>query len=94
MLIYSKYKTALYLNMDETFETELSIKTNAFRVNNLFKHSRRLIRSLLLLYFYIYSFQPFSMLLFRGTARYHLKLDSTILVIADTDCYDNYFRFD
>jgi len=94
MLIYSKYKTSTYLNLDDTFEIELSVKKNALRVNNLFKHSKRLIRSLLLLYFYIYSLFPFSVILFRGTARYHLKLDSTILVITDTDCYGNYFRFD
>lgn len=93
MLIYNKYKPLTYLNMDDVFEIELSIKINAFRVYNLFKHSRKLIRSLLLLYFFIFSFNPFSMILFRGTAKYHIKLESTILVIADTDCYENYFRF-
>lgn len=93
MLIFNKYKESSYLNLDDIFETSSTIKLNSFRVFSLFKHSKKLIRSLLLLHFYIYSLYPFCPVLFRGSARYHLKLDSLILVITNSDCYENYFRF-
>lgn len=93
MIIFNKYKPSAYLNLDDTFEFNLSLKLNSFRVLSLFKHSKKLIRSLLLLHFYIYSLYPFCPILFKGSARYHLKLNSCILVISDTDCYDSYFRY-
>lgn len=93
MLIFNKYKEPTYLNLNGIFETESTLKLNAYRIFSLFKHSKKLIRSLILLHFYIYSLYPFCPILFRNTARYHLKLDSSILVITGIDCYDNYFRF-
>lgn len=92
MIIFNKYKNPLYLNLDNVFDQNLSTEINAYRVLNLFKHSKKLIRSLLLLHYYIYVFYPFCPLLFKGSARYHLKLNSNILVLSDTDCYDSYFR--
>lgn len=93
MVIFNKYKNLSHLNLDEVFEIQIDTKMNSLRIYSLFKHSKRLIRSLLLLHFYIYSLYPFCPVLFRGSARYHIKLDSTILVITDLDCYDSYFRY-
>lgn len=93
MLIFSKYKESAYFNLDDIFDMSKTVKANLNQIKYLFKYSKKLIRSLLLVFFYVYSFLPFCPVLFRGSARFFLKLDSNLLVITDPDCLDNYSRF-
>lgn len=93
MLIFNKYKPSSYLNIENSIDIELSYTDNAFKILSLFNHSKKLIRSLLLLHFYLYTLYPFCSILFRGTARYHIKLDSTILIFIDDKCCDSYIKY-
>lgn len=92
MIMYNKYKIGSYFNLDDLYSTDINIKMNALKVNHLFKFSKRLMRSFILLHFYIYLFFPFSNFVYKNIAKYHLKLDSIVLILANTDCYDNYFK--
>jgi len=94
MLLYNKYKLFCYLNLEDSFEIELTIENNVYRVNSFFRHSKKLIRSLILLHFYTYILYPFSPLLYRGAAREYLVFDANILLLVSSDCYKSYFRFD
>lgn len=93
MVVYNKYKLGSFINLEDLFTNNVSIKMNAIRVQHLFKFSKRLMRSFLLLHFYVLSLYPFSIFTYKNIAKYHLKLDSSILTLVGTDCYDNYFKF-
>lgn len=93
MVIYNKYKLGSFLNLEDLYSLDVSIKMNALRVNHLFKFSKRLMRSFILLHFYIFTLNPFVNLTYKNIAKYHLKLDSTILTLVNDNCYDNYFKF-
>lgn len=92
MIIINKYNSSSLLSLNNFVDLNTTDINNTFRLKSLFNHSKRLIRALLLIHFYIYSIFPFSPILYRGTARYHIKLNSIIFVFADSKCLDSYFK--
>lgn len=92
MLLFNKYKQSSYLILNNNLDLNLKMSLNIFRVKSLFNHSKRLIRALILIHFYVYNLFPFSQILYRGSARYHIKLDSTVLVVSDGSCLSSYYN--
>lgn len=92
MIMLNKYKDSSLLTLNNFLDLNTSVVNNTFRLKSLFNHSKRLIRALLLIHFYIYCIFPFSAILYRGSARYHIKLKSFLLILSDGKCLDSYFR--
>ena len=93
MILYNKYKLSSYLNLENSININLLKKFNTLKINYIFKYTRRLIRSILLLNFFIYSVNPFINFFYKNAIKFHLKLEASILMISNAECYDNYSVF-
>ena len=95
MLIYNKYKAAIYLNMKESLNL-IPENKNFFcklRIDYVFNFKKKLLRNFLFFFFLTYTLNPFSSFNFTINPVFFLKLEVNVLCMVDNYCMDNFYNF-
>lgn len=75
----------------------LNIKKIEFKnqnsINYLFNFKKKLIRNFLYFFYIIYFYNPYSSFNFYSTPTNELRLETSILLIVDNTCVDNFYNF-
>ena len=92
MLIINKYKSGLFLNFDNSLDYEKNNKNIKQKINYVYSHRSKFIRSFLFFYSIFLILFPFSICKYSNNPEFRAKANLNFLLLLDNE-YSNFYSF-